>query len=264
MLFGGKSRKRPFGASNAFPGMPGPGFTPGIGDGHNQEQQEILSLPEGGSQPDPARQQAKPPSFWQGGDKFRWQDGVAGALAALGDGLSRQAGMEGGGVQMLAGGRLSAIERAKKVQEQAAQRQQTTQALIAAGIDPAQANLGGMGIAKYSDLKRPDAPAAVQTSRWYMTATPEERAAYDATNPIITHGQGSALIPRASLPQPRGLPGGYDPNEWEPVDGPQQPAQAAQTTGGPQMTELQWQGLVSALGPEGAAAFARRQFAGGR
>ena len=121
-----------------------------------------------------------------------------------------------------------------------------------------------MGIAKYSDVKDPEAPAAVQTSRWYMNATPAERAAYDATNPIITHGQGSALIPRSTLPQPTALPKGYDPNEWESVEGPTQTQQGAQVPTGPQMTDEQWQGLVSALGPEGAAAFARRQFLGGR
>lgn len=44
-LFGSSfgKRKRPFEAYNAFPGLPEPGFTPGIGDGHNQEQQAVFS-----------------------------------------------------------------------------------------------------------------------------------------------------------------------------------------------------------------------------
>lgn len=88
---------------------------------------------------------AKPSSFWQGGDKFRWQDGLAGVLAAVGDAFSQQGGGQGGAVANLAGGRTSALELARKAQ---AMRQR----LIAGGLNPAQADMVSNGDAKYGDV----------------------------------------------------------------------------------------------------------------
>lgn len=257
MLFGGKSRKRPFGAYNAFPGLPGPGFTPGIGDGHNQEQQEILSLPEVGSQPDPARQQAKPPSFWQGGDKFRWQDGVAGALAALGDGLSRQAGMEGGGVQMLAGGRMDAMQRARKAQEAAQARSATVQRLLAAGYKQPQAEAMASGDLKASDVKA-DSPY-----RWEDNAGNVWERGPDGQNQRIftdaipkMYVQGDQAI---QVPNPYAAQGG---GQRRPEIGATLPDPRRTSVQQPQedrvLTPLQWQGAVQSLGPEQAEAWRRR------
>lgn len=41
-------------------------------------------------------------------------------------------------------------------------------------------------------------PSQVQVAEWYRTATPEQRRAYDLTQPIITNGVGSTVVPRGS------------------------------------------------------------------
>lgn len=52
---------------------------------------------------------ATPKSFWQGGDKFTWRDGAAGALAAIGDALAQNNGQEGTGMPMLMQGRTAKL-----------------------------------------------------------------------------------------------------------------------------------------------------------
>lgn len=74
-------------------------------------------MPQGGLLGAPQPQQG----FWQGGDKFRARDGIAGLLAVVGDAFMQQGGGQGGSVQGLLGGRLDAQEMArKKAEEQAA------------------------------------------------------------------------------------------------------------------------------------------------
>lgn len=222
--------------------------TPGIGDGRNEDIQEP---PAGLLSPD----QPKPPGFWEGGDKFGWRDGLAGVLAAVGDAFAQRSGGQGGAVQMLSGGRLSAIEKARKAQAQAQEIAAARQRAEAAGLTGPMADLLANGDAKYPELKGPDLPAEVRTSQWYQGADPAARRAYDQTNPIITHGYGSTVVPRSALPgQGRGLPQGYDPNEWEPVEGPQ-PEQQSQA---PVLTQEQWRGAVSALGPQQAEEWRQR------
>lgn len=227
-IFGSGSRKR-----GVF-GIPGidPYRTPGYGDGVGQhwDIEDGASIAQtSATQPQSTRQ----PSFWQGGDKFGVRDGIAGALAVIGDALAQRGGGQGGAVQMLAGGRMDAMEMARKAAEQA----RLEQAYIGAGLNPQQARLAAMGGAKYGDLaQKPEtAPERVRTAEWWQKATPEQRAAFDQTNPIVTQGYGSTMVPRASLPQGGGpqapAPGqiedGYqfiggdptNPNSWKPVGG---------------------------------------------
>lgn len=188
--------------------------TPGIGDGIAAE--------------------TKPASFWQGGEKFGVKDGIAGILAVLGDAFTQRGGGQSNAVQSLAGSRLSAMGMAK----QQAQQEQVYKQLIATGLDPAQAALVISGAAKYSDVaqKPAELPTQARMAEWYRTATPEQKLAYDQTNPIITGGYGSALIQRQSLPggsgggggpQPGAVEDGHqfmggdpsDPKNWKPVGG---------------------------------------------
>lgn len=203
-LFGKSKFKRAFEPYQ----MPG---TPGIGDG-------ILA-------------ETKPAGFWQGGEKFGVKDGVAGLLAVLGDAFSQRGGGEGGAVQMLAGGRMKAAEMAK----QQAQQEQVYKQLITAGVPPEKAPLIISGVAKLGDVmpQAPELPTDARLAEWYRTATPEQRAAYDQTKPIVTQGYGSTVVPRSSLPTMGGGPkpgtiedghqfmGGdpSDPKSWKPLGG---------------------------------------------
>lgn len=201
-LFGKSKFKRAFEPYQ----MPG---TPGIGDGIAAE--------------------TKPTSFWQGGEKFGFRDALSGILAAVGDAFAQQGGGHGGSVQSLLGGRLKAAEMAKEQ----AQQEQVYKQLIAAGIDPAKAGLVVSGAAKYGDVapKPEELPTQARMAEWYRTATPEQKLAYDQTNPIITGGYGSALIQRQTLPTGGGGGGALTPMTQEeirklglPEGGPSSPA----------------------------------------
>lgn len=139
----------------------------------------------------------KPASFWQGGEKFRGKDAIAGLLAVLGDAFTQQSGGDPYAVQGLSGGRQSAMEKAEK----AAQERALMAAAQRQGINADQFALyqGGMGAAI---PKPPEDPSEVRVTRWYQNASPEERAAYDQMHPIITHGYGSTVIPRSGLQSP--------------------------------------------------------------
>ena len=131
--------------------------------------------------------------------------------------------------------------RAAALLQQQAQQQQLFKAYAAAGLSPEKARLAAMGGAKFGDLAPTPAadPERVRTAQWWQNATPEQRTAFDQTNPIVTQGYGSAMVPRATLPQsgapqaPAGAPApgqvedGYqfmggdptNPNSWKPVGG---------------------------------------------
>lgn len=185
----------------------------------------------------PVEQQSAPQGFWQGGNKFGVKDGIAGLLAVLGDTFSQRAGGQGGAVQNLTGSRNSAMELVKKAQERKAEMEAARQRYQAAGLNPAMAEIAAVDGAKFSDIySKPEGPPErARMAQWYQNATPEERASYDATNPIITNGYGSTVVPRAALPgmggggpQPGTVEDGYrfkggnpaDPNAWEQVGGP--------------------------------------------
>lgn len=92
----------------------------------------------------PAQEQQKPRSFWQGGDKFTLRDGIAGALAAVGDGLSNWSGGGGGAVNNLLQSRaapaqqaaaLAAEQRARAMEMADFQQRET----FKAGLNPPEA-----------------------------------------------------------------------------------------------------------------------------
>lgn len=267
MLIGSKSRKRPFGAMFGFGGS-------GLVATPEQEAETrrlealygIDPLGTGGqtASVDPVdsgtpQQQSKRPSFWQGGDKFRWQDGVAGALAALGDGLSRQSGGSGGGVEMLAGGRLSAIEQARKAQEAAQARAASVQRLTAAGYKLPQAEAMAAGDLKASDVK-PDAPYRWKDNSgnlWEYDQNGQPKQVFiDKTQRYYI--QGDQAI---SIPNPYDTPTGGQqrPDIGSIVPDPRRTgAQQPAPQGDRVLTPLQWQGAVQSLGPEQAEAWRRR------
>lgn len=119
----------------------------------------------------------KPRGFWSGGDKFRGRDAAAGLLAVLGDAFMAENGVQGGAVNMLAGGRIDAREEAKK----RAEMQQKRFALIQAGVDPKviDAHLLGVGGA----LPKPDQFDTMADRAGIERGSPEYREA--ARNKMI-------------------------------------------------------------------------------
>jgi len=65
--------------------------------------------------------------FWEGGDKFRGRDAIAGLLAAVGDAFAAQNDQEGYGVKSLLGGRLDAREYAREREKELAEAAVTSQ-----------------------------------------------------------------------------------------------------------------------------------------
>lgn len=161
------------------------------------------------------------PGYYEGGDKFTGQDVVKMLLASVSDAGLRNRGHESNAMGNMNQFRLSAIEMAKKQAAEQEQQQALMEAARQRGINPADVTLaqGGLGgiIPKQGEL-----PERARMAQWYQNASPQERAAFDQTNPIITNGYGSAVVPRNALP------GGLDPNRYEliPDDegGPTQPA----------------------------------------
>lgn len=97
----------------------------------------------------------RPQGFWQGGGKFGVKDGLAGLLAAAGDALMAQAGMGGGAVQGLLGGRSNALAEFKKRAEQERKMQQTMALIQQAypNLSPAQQQAMASGVGDYADFK---------------------------------------------------------------------------------------------------------------
>lgn len=119
----------------------------------------------------------KQPSFWQGGDKFRGKDAIAGLLAVLGDAFANQAGMETGAVQGLGQGRLHA----RKLAEQERARAAVMERLVASGMDPNDAAvLAGDDAAVRQQIGRkyetPQAPPFVRNLEAWKQMTPEQQA----------------------------------------------------------------------------------------
>lgn len=124
--------------------------------------------------------------FWQGGNKFTFRDGLAGALAAIGDGLSNYGGGGGGAVNSLLQSRAAPGQQAAALAEEQRKR--------AAELADYRAKLGIQ-----QEFAQPEAPKP-GSFEWYQTATPEQQRQYDQYNPVITTTyQGPTIVPRGSL-----------------------------------------------------------------
>lgn len=100
----------------------------------------------------------KPQGYWQGGDKFRARDGIAGLLAVLGDAFMMQGGGEGGAIAGLAGQRNHAMALAEKRAAEQAQLQQMIAVGGQNGLTPAQVQAQALGL----DIPQPEKPHELQ------------------------------------------------------------------------------------------------------
>lgn len=148
-------------------------------------------------------QENKPATFWQGGDKFTGRDAIAGLLAAIGDAFTQQGGGRGSAVQMLTGGRMDAMEMARK----AAEEQKLMAAAGRQGINADQFALhrGGLGGALQ---KPPQNDTAADYEFWKQHMSPEQFQAYvqnKADPPQYRQGpdgQFYRITPQAMQPPP--------------------------------------------------------------
>lgn len=121
-------------------------------------------------------------------------------------------------------------EAKRKAMQDEEQRRGLLQQIIAAGVPPEKAPLILAGVAKLGDVmpQAPELPTEARVAEWYRTATPEQRAAYDQTKPIVTQGYGSTVVPRSPLPTGGGGLTPMTPEEIRklglPEGGPSSPA----------------------------------------
>ena len=188
-------------------------------------------------------QEAPQAGYWQGGDKFRTRDGIAGLMAVIGDALSRQGGGQGGAVEMLGGGRMSALAMAQAAQAQQAKQQEDARILMRAGYSPEQAMAMASGNLKASDLK-PDRMMTKTGDVLSFGVDGKPNTVYNESSPEILGVQGMgvyAMDRKTGMPvnaqqgggtKPGPVEDGYqfiggddaDPKNWRKVGGPTQPA----------------------------------------
>lgn len=187
----------------------------------------------------------KQPGFWQGGNKFTVRDGVAGALAAIGDGLSNWSGGGGGAMQSLLASRMLPQQQAAAMAaEQRKRAAELADYEAKKGID-----------ARYAE------PAKPGSFEWYSdpSRTDAERALYDQYNPVIaTTWQGPTPIPRGRLNG--GLPSA-PVGKLTPVQPTIEntPAPQLNANGMPSaLTRAQYQAVEERMGRADTEAWARR------
>jgi len=149
----------------------------------------------GGATPNQRR-----PGYWMGGDKFTGRDALAGAMAAIGDGLQNWAGGQGGAVGGLIGNRAAVAQQEAARQQQA----QLMAAAQAAGITPEQfALLGPEGLRQVTvQGMKPETPPAIQQNADYIRRTQGDAA---ADNYIRNFGQRPEEPRMVTLPDGRAI-----------------------------------------------------------
>lgn len=157
--------------------------------GQSAPQQQV---PAGGLLGQPLPQQG----FWQGGEKFRAKDGIAGLLAVIGDAIAANHGSGSmGATQSLMGGRFDAMEEAKK---RAAEQEQ---------LQAAYATADRLGVSRdMVNAKRYGVPVPEPEKRKGLrpVAGPTGVFVWDADNERFAAPQG-------------GIPGS-SADEWEDID----------------------------------------------
>ncbi len=172
-----------------------------------------------------AANMGRPPSFWQGGDKFTGRDAVAALLAAIGDAFTQQGGGQGNAVQMLAGGRSDAMERARKAAAQAQEIAAARQRAEAAGFKGPQADMLAYGDAKPGDFRSPNNDTVADWEFYKQQLAPDEFERWKQNRidpPQYRQGPDGQFYRISPTTPPR-----ISEDDWNngrPIGGPSQPA----------------------------------------
>lgn len=135
-------------------------------------------------------QQQPQQGFWQGGDKFRARDGIAGILAVIGDAIAANRGSGSmGATQNLMGGRMDAMEEAKK---RAAEQAKVAEMMAVGerlGMRPEQVQAQMLGL----NVPEQNVPPMVRDVEAWQRMTPEQKRAanemYSARSPWRVMGR---------------------------------------------------------------------------
>lgn len=144
--------------------------------------------------------------YWQGGDGFSGRDGLAGVLAVIGDAFAQRGGGQPMAMRNLMGSRNDAMQMAREAH--AAQQARME------GREDFSWQLGEK--AKY---ETPDIPAAQKNYQWWDSLPPAEKAKYAQYQSVVNPKWITGADGRPQQMTGGGLPQGYDPNEWEIVEG---------------------------------------------
>lgn len=170
-----------------------------------------------GGEPQGLLAPARPNGFWQGGEKIRGKDALAGLLAVISDTASQLGGNQGNAIEGLLGGRSEALDEFKKKAEQERKMQQTMALLQQAYPDLTDAQRMAMAtkVGDYADFK-PEANPMDRDLKTYQGWDENQRADYgrlqDMRNPWRFMGADGRPQTQSTAP--------LDPEEWEIVSGP--------------------------------------------
>jgi hypothetical protein len=128
------------------------------------------------------QQEERPNRFWQGGEKVRGKDALAGLLAVISDAASTLGGGQGGAIDDLTGRRKSALDEFKEEAKQQRKMQEIMAIGQANGMTPAQiqAQMAGLKLQQPDEFERnaqragiaPGTPEYAEAARLRMIPEP--------------------------------------------------------------------------------------------
>jgi len=146
------------------------------------------------------------PGYFAGGDGFSGRDALAGILAAVGDAFTQRGGGQPMAMQGLMGNRLSAVKMAQDRAQAEQDRQQGREDF-------------SWQLSEKAKYETPDIPAAQKNYQWWDSLPPAEKAKYAQYQSVVNPKWITGADGRPQQMTGGGLPQGYDPNEWEIVEG---------------------------------------------
>lgn len=155
---------------------------------------------------DTAVQKEYQPNLREGGNRIDGRDALSLILASVSDAMARNRGYEANASDNVWAPRMNAMQMAREAQAAQQARMQ--------GREDYSWQLGEK--AKY---ETPDIPAAQKNYQWWDSLPPAEKAKYAQYQSVVNPKWITGADGRPQQMTGGGLPQGYDPNEWEIVEG---------------------------------------------